>query len=332
VLVSIIIPAYNAAATLRPCLEACLNQSYRDTEVIVADDGSTDETPKIAKSFDRVTYLRQGNAGPAAARNHGARLAKGTIIAYTDADCIPATDWIEQLLLGFTEGAIAVGGTYGIVNEDNLLARLVHYEIIGRHATFSKEVDFLGSFNVAYQKAKFDAVGGFDESFKFASGEDNDLAYRLQDEGGTLHFNRAATVAHHHPENLWPYLRVQAKHGFWRMKVYAKHPARARTGDRYVGFLELIGIPFSLLVLAALPLTILLANLATHPARDTSCYALLLILYYGAHIPLADRLLHGRPIGERILFTALISLRDVARALGMLKDMITFTAHKPGRN
>ena len=322
-LVSIIIPAYNAEATLRQCLEACLRQTHTATELIVVDDGSTDGTAEIARSFEAVSYSLQNNAGPAAARNVGAAMAMGEIIAYTDSDCIPAEDWIEQLLTGFTDGVVAVGGTYGIANEDRLLARLVHYEIVERHAAFADQVDFLGSFNVAYLKENFHALGGFDESFRMASGEDNDLSYRLQDAGGVLGFKREAGVVHYHPVAFWPYLRVQGRHGFWRMKVYAKHPARTRTGDRYAGFFELAGIPLSLLILALLP-TFLSIGVATgHTRLYAGCYALFLILYYGWHLPRAARLLHGRPWGERLLFAGLISLRDWARALGMLGGIMT---------
>lgn len=329
-LVSIIIPAYNAEATLRQCLEACLRQTHAATEVIVVDDGSRDGCAEIVGSFEGVTYVVQENAGPAVARNRGARVARGEVIAFTDSDCVAADAWIEELLTGFSEGVVAVGGTYGIANGERMLARLVHYEIVGRHAAFGEEVDFLGSFNVAYRKAAFDAMGGFDEGFLVASGEDNDLSYRLQDAGGTLRFVRGAVVAHYHPVALWRYLWVQGRHGYWRMKVYAKHPGRARTGDRYAGFFELAGIPLSLLVLVLLPTLLSIGIVTGHTLFYAGCYAVLLILYYGWHLPLAGKLLGGRPLVERVLFAGLVSLRDVSRALGMLKGMMTFSASKEG--
>jgi len=247
--VSIIIPAYNAEATLGECLAACVAQTHPHTDVIVVDDGSTDTTPTIAKNYP-VEYIHQENGGPAAARNRGAQAAKGEIIVFTDSDCIAEPDWIEKLLAGFTsDDVVAVGGTYGIANDSSLLARMIHEEIKNRHQQFHEEVDFLGSFNVAYRKNAFDAVGGFDESFRMASGEDNDLAYRLHDRDGHLHFVADALVAHYHPTRLWPYLRTQFYHGFWRMKLYAKHPNRSG-GDQYAGIAEFAGPPVSLLIFA----------------------------------------------------------------------------------
>jgi glycosyltransferase involved in cell wall biosynthesis len=100
VLVSIIIPAYNAERTLGECLDGCLAQGYPNTEVIVVDDGSTDGTERVARARN-VGYIRQENGGPAKARNTGAREAEGEIIAFTDSDCIPEANWIEALIETF---------------------------------------------------------------------------------------------------------------------------------------------------------------------------------------------------------------------------------------
>ena len=124
-LVSIIIPAHNAAETLAECIEACRQQTYRPLELIVVDDGSTDDTPRIAWVHP-VHYIRQDQRGPAAARNRGAREARGAILAFTDSDCVPAEDWAARLVDGFDEDTVAVGGTYGIANPDSKLARMIH--------------------------------------------------------------------------------------------------------------------------------------------------------------------------------------------------------------
>lgn len=202
--ISIIIPAYNAESTLAECLEACLAQSHPDCEIIVVDDGSTDNTVEIAKKLN-VKYIQQENAGPAAARNHGAQIATGEIIALTDADCIAEPNWIEELIKGFdSDEVVATGGTYGIANASSPLARMIHEEIQIRHEKFGDTVDFLGSFNVAYKRDAYLKVGGFDETFSAASGEDNDLAYRLHDAGGTMRFVSTAIVNHYHPTKLLP--------------------------------------------------------------------------------------------------------------------------------
>lgn len=322
---SIVVPAYNAARTLNECLAACLAQSV-PVQVIVSDDGSTDETAAIAKAR-AVEYLRQENAGPAAARNFGARAAKARIVAFTDSDCVPQADWIEKLLAGFKYGAAAVGGTYGIANPESVLSRIIHAEILLRHAQLDGEVDFLGSFNVAYDREKFWDAGGFDEDFKAASGEDNDLAYRLADHGHTLRFTNEAVVRHYHPERLLPYLRTQSRHGFWRMKLYAKHPNRA-AGDRYASLLDLwspgialFALAFGLFAIALWP-----ASAARIPVVVTAAWVS--FLWSLIHIPkaLAMRRAHGD--ARMLLFVPMGMLRDLARAWGMARGTWRFLVRR----
>ncbi|MFM1920623.1 MAG: hypothetical protein RLZZ303_2257, partial [Candidatus Hydrogenedentota bacterium] len=210
--------------------------------IIIVDDGSTDRTAEIAHGYEGITYIRQDNAGPAAARNRGAAAAKGEWLAFTDSDCIAEPDWISALMAKVRanegKGVVGVGGTYGIANPESLLARIIHAEIQARHARMKDEVDFLGSFNVAYERKAFEAVGGFDESFSQASAEDNDLAYRLIDAGGKLLFSKLAVVNHYHPTRLLPYFKTQMRHGFWRVRLYQKHPEWQK-GDSYAGKGEL---------------------------------------------------------------------------------------------
>lgn len=321
--VSIIVPAYNAEKTLAQCLEACQRQTYPDVEIIVVDDGSTDNTPSIAQSFG-IHCFRQENQGPAAARNRGAGEACGDILAFTDADCVPAVDWVERLVEGFGEGIVAVGGTYGIVNSGSLLARMIHEEIQIRHEKFGEEVDFVGSFNMAVLAASFRNVGGFDSRFPAASAEDNDLSYRLQDVGGNLCFQRNAVVAHHHPARLWGYLRTQARHGYWRMKLYAKHPNRARKGDRYAGCFDLMAPPMAFVSLVGL------IGLGLFRRWTVVARASLVLLIAGTlyllmlHGQMATRMVK-RTGDRRMLWYCLVGiLRDFARALGMVAGVVKF--------
>jgi glycosyltransferase involved in cell wall biosynthesis len=323
VLASIIIPANNAEATLEECLQACLAQDFPEFEVIVVDDGSTDATPRIAREYT-VHYIRQEQSGPAAARNRGAQAAKSEFLVYTDADCVPETDWLARLFERFDENTVAVGGTYTNAEAGNLLADFVHEEIMMRHATFKDEVDFLGSFNVAYRKKAFEGVGGFDESFKAASGEDNDLSYRLA-EYGKLRFAPEARVAHHHPTRIFPYLRTQRRHGYWRAKLYVKH--RDRTlGDKYAGKIDLFAPPYALMLTALCVVATLFAAaaLVREDGTGARCFAAMFVIpaipYLLQRLVVACRLAYrvGRPVilpfGMVLLY-----LRDVARSFGLMQ-------------
>jgi glycosyltransferase involved in cell wall biosynthesis len=255
-LVTVVVPAYNAARTVGACVEACLNQEYPAVEVIVADDGSTDDTERIVERYP-VRYLRHDHAGPASARNRGWHAATGEVICFTDSDCVPPPDWMSKLVGEYTSEEIAgVGGTYDIVDADNLLAACIHEEIVLRHVGMPRYVNFLGSFNVSYRRAVLEEVSGFDESYRMASGEDNDLAYRIIRRGYKLVFTREARVAHYHPSNLWRYLRHQFWHGYWRMKLYRHHPDMSR-GDVYGGWLDFVQPPLCVGTLALMPLALI---------------------------------------------------------------------------
>jgi len=260
--VSVIIPAFNASSTIGRTLTALKNQDYSGNfEVIVVDDGSSDNTASVVSSFATVRYVRQNNAGPASARNHGAKLAKGDFLVFTDSDCVPHLDWISQLMAGFASGRGlspefqgdcslpqqigVVAGSYGIANPDSELAGCIYAEIVWRHAHLMPDFpNAFGSYNFCVKKNVFEAVGGFNTDYPHASGEDNDLSYKITKSGWRIYFQRKALVDHYHPTLVLKYLKEQFRHGFWRVKMYADHPLMMR-GDGYTFWKDAIEIPWA---------------------------------------------------------------------------------------
>lgn len=330
--IAVVIPAHNADRVIAQCLRGCLDQEPPPAEIIVVDDGSTDNTAAYAGAFP-VTVIRQPNAGPAAARNRGASAASADLIVFTDADCIPEPGWLRALEGAFENGVAAAGGTYGIANPASRLARIVHAEIRARHDRLPEFVDFLGSFNLACRRDAFEAVGGFDARFRKASAEDNDLAYRLAARGGLLRFVPGAVVRHHHPERLWPYLRTQAGHGYWRMLLYALHPGRAR-GDRYAGFFEMAGAPYAVALCALLPLVLALGAFGLYLGGAwphlAAGYLLLAAALPLTHLHMALRMRRHAAASDALCFPLLASARDAARGLGMLRGAWDFMLRRKG--
>lgn len=99
--VSIIIPAYNAEKYLAEAVESCLRQTHSDLEIIVVDDGSTDQTAAIVQSYSQVRYFHQPNAGPSAARNRGIQAASGAFLQFLDADDVLLPEKIARCLAEF---------------------------------------------------------------------------------------------------------------------------------------------------------------------------------------------------------------------------------------
>jgi cellulose synthase/poly-beta-1,6-N-acetylglucosamine synthase-like glycosyltransferase len=235
--VSVIIPAYNTEKTISKTLQAVLSQDFpkNQFEVLVVDDGSTDNTKKIVSKFKRVKLISIRHSGPAKARNTGAKLAKGEIIVFTDSDCIPKKNWLKSLVLPFKDkDIVCVAGSYATLNKNKLIARFIGFEIEYRHQKMKKfkTIDFVGSYNCAYKKFIFKKFHGFDESFIVASGEDTELSYRIKDAGYKVIFKPKAMVFHPHPDNLLTYIKQKYNRAFWKVLLYKKHPKKM-FGDRY---------------------------------------------------------------------------------------------------
>jgi lipopolysaccharide/colanic/teichoic acid biosynthesis glycosyltransferase/GT2 family glycosyltransferase len=230
IVVSVIVPAYNAEATLGGCLAALQAQSMsRDRyEVIVVDDGSTDRTAEVARRYG-VQLIRQSNAGPAAARNRGVQAAQGDILLFTDADCAPAPDWIERLTEPFR--APEVAGAKGVyrTRQKELVARFVQLEYEGKYARMSRRdhIDFVDTHSAAYRRHVFLANSGFDTVFPTASVEDQEFSFRLARKGYRLVFAPRAVVYHRHDTTLAEYWRRKFRIGYWKALLLHWHPERA---------------------------------------------------------------------------------------------------------
>jgi cellulose synthase/poly-beta-1,6-N-acetylglucosamine synthase-like glycosyltransferase len=266
--ISVVIPAYNASGTLPECMEALNSQTVPRMryEVILVDDGSTDETGDIAAAHG-AQVLVQPNSGPAVARNRGIAAARGAIVLFTDADCAPAPDWIEEMSAPFVDPEITgVKGVYR-TRQKNLTARFIQIEYEDRydHTARSTYVDFIDTYAAAYRRDVLLASGGFDVHFPFASVEDQELSFRLAEAGHKMVFNPRAVVYHRHPESWSRYARRKYKIGYWKTLVLRSHPSKAWSDTHTPWHLKLqmvlaaLSAPVALLSWVARPFLWLLA-------------------------------------------------------------------------
>lgn len=226
--VSVIVPVYNSAKTIGRCLKGLLNQTCpaNEYEIIVVDDGSNDATGYIVKSFD-VRYIRKGKAGPAAARNEGAKRARGEILLFTDSDCVPNRDWVEKMTDSLKKkGVVGVKGAY-ITGQKSIVARFSQLEFEERYKMLEKaeSIDMVDTHAGGYRKDVFMKMGGFDASFPVANNEDTELSYRMSNSGYKMIFNSSAIVSHlNHPDAVVKYAKLKFWRGYWRAVVYRKIP------------------------------------------------------------------------------------------------------------
>lgn len=179
---SCIVPVFNGERFLHEALDSIFVQTYRPLEVIVVDDGSTDGTAVVAAGYkNSIRYIQQQNAGPAAARNHGVRLARGEFIAFLDADDL----WHEkkltrQMALFDTDPETDLC----LCQKENFWAPERTGEgdrLRAQEHPFTKEHTGYVCQAMLVRRAVFDKVGGFDQALRL--GEDTDWLARAQECG-----------------------------------------------------------------------------------------------------------------------------------------------------
>jgi alpha-1,6-rhamnosyltransferase len=176
-LVTVVMPAYNAEAFIRPALDSLLAQDWPELEVIVVDDGSTDATAEIVESYEGVQCIRQENAGPAAARNAGARAAGGSFVANFDSDdLLPPTRLTAQA--SYLIEHPDVGCVFGRQEWIDPPPWLTRDPVYG-------ELDGIPLTSAMFRRHVLLDLGGYDETF--VHGEDTDLLIRMREAGITYH-------------------------------------------------------------------------------------------------------------------------------------------------
>lgn len=232
--VSVVVCSYNGGSTLRECLASLMKLDYPDFEVILVDDGSTDDTPQIAADFPQVICIRQENRGLSVARNVGAAKARGEIVAYTDSDCVADEHWLRYLVLAMEDQQVeAIGGPNITPYSDGMVARCVaaspgnpsHVMLDDRYA------EHVPGCNLAVRRDVLVELGGFDAQFRTA-GDDVDLCWRLLDAGMNIGYAASAMVWHHRRATVRAYLKQQKGYGCSEAMVHFKHPRRCGTFGR----------------------------------------------------------------------------------------------------
>jgi O-antigen biosynthesis protein len=226
--ISVVICAHNAAATLDECLRHTCALDYRDLEVVVVDDGSTDSTPEIARRYPAVRLVQLEHAGLAAARNAGLEAATGDLIAYLDSDAFPTPEWPYYLGLAFDGPDVGGAGGPNIPPYDEPQGA----EVVARapggpvQVLFSDDrAEHVPGCNMAFWKLVLTEIGGFDPVYTKA-GDDVDVCWKILNRDWTIGFHPAALVWHRRREGLRNYLRQQREYGRSEALVEARHPER----------------------------------------------------------------------------------------------------------
>jgi glycosyltransferase involved in cell wall biosynthesis len=281
---SVVICSLNGAAGVDRCLRALADQKDVELQVIVVDDGSTDDTSEVAREHGATVIRHEVNQGLAAARNTGVRAAAASVVAFLDDDCEPEPEWARELLAGYDAGAVGVGGSVvpcapdgfmlGYLQRNNPLLpleldlakseklpyRLYRYALRQwqpEERDDKRDVYSLVGANMSFLRSAL-LEAGFDERFRFGA-EDLDMCLRLPRDypGGRLVVTPDAVVRHHFVPGLRDTLRRSRGYGRGCARLYRKWPSMRPTiypGPVLVVAALIAAVFFPLLLVAAVVL------------------------------------------------------------------------------
>jgi len=218
------------------CIASVLSQDFpRDAyEIIVIDNMSSDNTPGLIRQFP-VRFFSEHRIGMCWARNQGIEMARGSTIAFTDADCIVSSTWLRELLTGFDSNAVGgVGGVIVKLQEPSNIARAARDLVIGQQRVPQHlpmyPAPYIVTANAAYRVEALRAIVGFDP--RFFSGGDVDIAWRLQIAGYSLNWVHGAIVYHASRTTMSAYFRQFYKYGLGHALLFKKF--RTYTGRKFL--------------------------------------------------------------------------------------------------
>jgi len=188
-LVSIVVCVKDGEKIVGNCIESILNQTFKNFELIMVDDASSDRTGEIINGFkdERIKYLRnQEWCGLSKSRNTGIKRAGGKYIFFTDADCVVNKKWIEEGLRCFEKGYVGVEGRVVYVSEN-------HKQTFSDYVMENRNGGKFMTGNAAYRRDIMQAIGGLDESLKFFS--DRALGLKIS-KHGAICFNDKMEAIH----------------------------------------------------------------------------------------------------------------------------------------
>ncbi len=235
--IAVIIPTFNRQSTLKDCIDALLAQDLEISayEIIVVDDGSTDGTSEMVRAFSHYPnfrYIRQDNAGPATARNAGAKLAEGKLLLFLDDDVIASKSLLRSHVDAHNKDNNTAVLGYTPFDPKCIRNRNTAYYKLkwdNMFEMFSASIEplhynYFMSLNISLRKSVFDVTGGFDQRFRRADFEDTEYGYRLMLVGVPLVFCKQALALHRYETTFKKSCSRKFKSGYMAGTLFKTFP------------------------------------------------------------------------------------------------------------
>lgn len=233
---SVIVPVYNRPFEVKELLESLSKQSFKDFEVIIIEDGSTQDCKQEVDSFQsslNISYTFKPNSGPGDSRNFGMKLAKGDFLVFFDSDCIVPSQYFEEVQNFLSKYALdAFGGPDKADNSFSDIQKAIDYamtSLITTGGIRGKENKLDNyqprSFNMGISKDVYKKVGGFGD---IHPGEDPDLSYRIQNAGFEVGLIPNAFVYHKRRVDFGKFQKQVSKFGVVRPILMKWYPSKTK--------------------------------------------------------------------------------------------------------
>ena len=218
--ITVIVPAYNAEKTIEKTLASLKNQSFKDFDVIIVDDSSTDNTINVAKRFFKKVIKNKGRKGPAGARNTGIKEAKTEKLAFIDSDCFADKDWIKNIYKELEKEDAVMGNVK--IPKSNYIGNSISLLGFpgGGNLGFEKVwkvkngyTDHITSCNFGIKKSIFKKYGFFDDTFPYAGSEDPEFSIKIFKQGVKIKYAEKPLVYHLPRDSLSSFIKWQITRG-----------------------------------------------------------------------------------------------------------------------
>ncbi|WP_433293406.1 bifunctional polysaccharide deacetylase/glycosyltransferase family 2 protein [Actinoplanes sp. CA-030573] len=248
--VTIVVPAYNEAATIRPAVESMTRSTYPDVSILVVDDESTDGTADAVRDLDRVRVVRVPSGGKATALNTGVALSHDELVVMVDADTVLTPDAIERLVQPFADPKIgAVAGNVKVGNRRRLLGKWQHIEYVIGFNLDRRLYDTFGCIPTvpgalgAFRRAALVEAGGLSND---TLAEDTDLTCAIQQAGWRVVYEETAIAYTEAPATARQLWRQRYRWSYGTMQALWKH-RRGHFGRTRIPFIALFSVVLPLL-------------------------------------------------------------------------------------
>ena len=236
--VTVAIPCYNGARYVGRAIESVLNQSRPADEVLVVDDGSTDDSAEIIRRYPVRLIQHDGNRGLSTARNNAIHAAGGDVLVFVDVDAFADSELLAELLRHYDDPKISGVGGQGIeMNVHSLADRWRQAHASQTHGKRSKDVEFLFGLCMSFRLDALKEIGGFDPAYR-TNAEDVDMGIRLNAAGYRLRYEPKAKVYHQRSDDEASLRRAMTT---WFTQAYrARKVNQAKPWKMFAGTLRRI--------------------------------------------------------------------------------------------